>query len=176
VSSSTGIDPRHFRDVLGNYPTGVTVVTAIDESGAPAGMAVGSFTSVSLDPPLVAFLPDKSSSSFPKIRTATSFCVNVLAADQEELCRGFAVRGGDKFAGVEWAPTGSGAPRLDGVAAWIDCDFESVTEAGDHYLVLGRVRELDSPGDRRPLVFFQGVYGHFTAFEPDGPAVESTRT
>lgn len=160
--SATGIDGQLFRRVLGNYPTGVTVVTAIGEDGNPAGMAVGSFTSVSLDPPLVAFLPTKASTSFPKIRTATSFCVNVLAADQEPLSRVFATRGGDKFAGVRWSRTGSGAPRIDGVAAWIDCEFESVQEAGDHYLVIGRVRELDSDGERLPLVFFQGGYGRFS--------------
>src|ERR1700754_2445302 len=134
---TTGVDGQRFRRVLGSYPTGVTVVTAIGADGAPAGMAVGSFTSVSLDPPLVAFLPDKSSTSFPKIRTASSFCVNVLAADQEPLCRAFATSGGDKFAGVGWSPTPSGAPCLDGAAAWIDCEFESVQEAGDHYLVIG---------------------------------------
>jgi flavin reductase (DIM6/NTAB) family NADH-FMN oxidoreductase RutF len=156
------IDPDRFRRVLGSYPTGVTVITAVDRDGRPAGMAVGSFTSVSLDPPLVAFLPARSSTSFPRIRTATSFCVNVLAADQEDLCRVFAGRGGDKFAGVSWSATGSGAPRLAGVAAWIDCDFESVTDAGDHYLVLGRVRELDAHGERLPLVFFQGGYGRFS--------------
>lgn len=160
--STTDIDSVRFREVLGSYPTGVTVITAIGEDGRPAGMAVGSFTSVSLDPPLVAFLPDRSSSSFPKIRTASSFCVNVLAADQESVCRAFATRGGDKFAGVDWEPASSGAPRLDGVAAWIDCDFESVQEAGDHYIVLGRVRELDSIDSRLPLVFFQGGYGRFS--------------
>lgn len=165
---STDIDARLYRDVLGNYPTGVVVITAIDIDGNPAGMAVGSFTSVSLDPPLVAFLPDKSSTSFPKIRTASSFCVNVLAADQEDLCRGFAMRGGDKFAGIDWKPTSSGAPRLEGVAAWIDCDFVSIAEAGDHYIVLGRVLELEAPGAGLPLVFFRGTYGHFSAFEPDG--------
>jgi flavin reductase (DIM6/NTAB) family NADH-FMN oxidoreductase RutF len=170
MSRSTGIDPKQFRNVLGNYPTGVVVITAIDSGGSPAGMAVGSFTSVSLDPPLIAFLPDKSSTSFPKIRTATSFCVNVLAAEQEDVCRAFARSGGDKFSGVAWSPCASGAPRLDGVSAWIDCEFESITEAGDHYIVLGRVLELEAPGPPLPLVFFRGCYGHFTAFEPDGPA------
>jgi flavin reductase (DIM6/NTAB) family NADH-FMN oxidoreductase RutF len=167
------VDPQRFRRVLGNYPTGVTVVTAMDSDGRPAGMALGSFTSVSLDPPLVAFLADKNSSSFPRIRTATSFCVNVLSAQQEEVCRAFATRGGDKFTGVTWSPAPSGAPRLDGVAAWIDCDFESIAHAGDHYLVLGRVRELDGADDGFPLVFYQGGYGRFspsslvTVPEPD---------
>ncbi len=162
MTETRPIDPGLYRRVLGNYPTGVTVVTAIDEEGRPVGMAVGSFTSVSLDPPLVAFFPDKGSSSFPRIRSSHSFCVNVLAADQEDVCRAFAQRGGDKFAGISWRPAASGAPRLDGVAAWIDCDFDSVTDAGDHYLVMGRVRELDGAGDGLPLVFFQGGYGRFS--------------
>lgn len=168
MRSATGINPMLYRAVLGNYPTGVVVITAIGEAGTPCGMAIGSFTSVSLDPPLVAFLPDKSSSSFPNIRTASSFCVNVLAAEQEEVCRAFARSGGDKFAGITWSPTRSGAPKLHGVSAWIDCQFESITEAGDHYIVLGKVLELEAPGPPLPLVFFQGTYGHFTAFEPDG--------
>lgn len=157
-------DHQHFRRVLGNYPTGVTVVTAIAEDGRPAGLAVGSFTSVSLDPPLIAFLPDKQSSSFPKIRTATSFCVNILSADQEHVCRAFAAKGTDKFAGIDWRPAPSGAPLIDGVVGWIDCDFESVQEAGDHYLVIGRVRELDASSPGPPLVFFQGGYGRFAPF------------
>jgi 3-hydroxy-9,10-secoandrosta-1,3,5(10)-triene-9,17-dione monooxygenase reductase component len=156
-----GFDGSHFRRVLANYPTGVAVVTAIAEDGLPAGMAVGSFTSVSLNPPLVAFLPDRSSTSFPRIRTARDFCVNVLAADQQSVCRTFATRGGDKFASIDWTPGTSGAPRLAGVAAWIDCELDSVIEAGDHYMVFGRVQELESPHDRLPLVFFQGSYGHF---------------
>lgn len=164
VQHASTVDALRFREVLSHYPTGVTVVTAIAEDGGPAGMAVGSFTSVSLDPPLVAFLPDKSSTSFPRISSATSFCVNVLAADQEAVCRAFARRGGDKFAGISWSPTPSGAPRLDGAAAWIDCEFHSITEAGDHYLVLGKVRDLDvSTTHRHPLVFFQGGYGRFVA-------------
>jgi len=159
--STTSIDGQRLRAVMGSYPTGVTVITAIGKDGEPAGMTVGTFTSVSLDPPLVAFLPDRSSTSFPRIRTASSFCVNVLAADQEDVCRAFATRGGDKFAGVAWTPTSSGAPRIDGVAAWVDCDFESVQEAGDHWFVLGRVRQLDASGERLPLVFYQGGYGKF---------------
>lgn len=157
------IDREWFRRVLGNYPTGVTAVTAVGDDGEPAGMAVGSFTSVSLDPPLIAFLPGRASTSFAKIRTAKSFCVNVLADDQEHVCRAMAASGQDKFTNVAWTLTSSGAPRLEGVVAWIDCEFESVTEAGDHYLVLGRVRELHTTGELRPLVFFQGGYGQFSA-------------
>jgi len=164
VTDTTGgvpFDGEHFRHVLSHYPTGVVVVTAVAGDGGLAGMAVGSFTSVSLNPPLVAYLPDVSSTSFPRIRTATSFCVNVLAADQHSVCCAFATRGGDKFAGTEWSANRYGAPRLAGAAAWIDCDLESVSEAGDHYIVLGRVLALDTPGDRAPLVFYRNGYGSF---------------
>lgn len=153
------VDPMHFRKVLGHFPTGVAVITGIDASGQPAGMAVGSFTSVSLDPPLVAFLPDRSSTSWPKIQEGGSFCVNVLGADQEYVSRAFATKGGDKFAAFTWSAAGSGSPMIDGVLAWIDCDIDAVHEAGDHYIVVGRVRELDIAAvDGKPLIFFKGAY------------------
>src|SRR5581483_6869558 len=156
-------DAGKFRKVLGHFPTGVAVVTGVDSDGHPAGMAVGSFSSVSLDPPLVAFMPDKSSSSWPKFRDSGSFCVNILGAEQEAVCRTFATRGGDKFAELSWQPASSGAPILDGVLAWIDCDTEVVHEAGDHYIVIGRVRELEIGTPALPLVFFQGGYGRFSS-------------
>jgi flavin reductase (DIM6/NTAB) family NADH-FMN oxidoreductase RutF/DNA-binding IclR family transcriptional regulator len=156
-------DRQKFRQVLGHFPTGVAVVTGIDAGGQPAGMAVGSFTSVSLDPPLVAFMPDRSSTSWPRFRDGGSFCVNILGAEQESVCRIFASRGGDKFADLAWRPAGSGAPLLDGVLAWIDCDTEVVHEAGDHYIVIGRVRDLDIGTPALPLVFFQGGYGRFSS-------------
>ncbi|MEW2624097.1 flavin reductase [Streptomyces sp. NPDC048106] len=153
-----------FREVLGHYPTGVVVVTAIDVTGRPTGMTIGSFTSVSLDPPLIAFLPGRRSGTFARMREAPAFCVNVLAADQEDLCRRFATggTGADRFAGVDWAPAPSGAPVLDGAVAWIDCGYHKVTEAGDHYVVLGRVNTLRVARPTRPLLFFQGGYGCFT--------------
>jgi flavin reductase (DIM6/NTAB) family NADH-FMN oxidoreductase RutF/DNA-binding IclR family transcriptional regulator len=159
----TGVDPAQFRSVLGHFPTGVAVVTGIDGDGKPAGMAVGSFTSVSLDPPLVAFMPDRSSTSWPRFRDSGSFCVNILGAEQESVCRTFASRGGDKFAELSWRPGGSGSPILDGVLAWIDCDTDVVHEAGDHFIVIGRVRELDIGTPALPLVFFQGGYGRFSS-------------
>ena len=155
-------DARWFREVLGQYPTGVCVVTATHESNGPAGFVVGSFTSVSLDPPLVAFFPDKQSTSWPKIQAAGSFCVNILSADQEHLCRQFSAKTGDKFEGVAVRPSGSGSPILEDAVAWIDCDLESVTSAGDHYIVIGRVRELAVENPALPLLFFQGGYGRFT--------------
>jgi flavin reductase (DIM6/NTAB) family NADH-FMN oxidoreductase RutF len=160
VSSSSSFDSGRFRQVLGHFPTGVTVVTASSDAG-PVGLAVGSFASVSLDPPLVAFFPDRGSSSWPKIQAAGVFCVNILAEDQEGVCRRFAAKGDDKFAGLGWTQAGSGSPLLDGVLAWIDCDIDSITEAGDHFCVMGRVRDLAVVHDGAPLVFFRGGYGRF---------------
>jgi flavin reductase (DIM6/NTAB) family NADH-FMN oxidoreductase RutF len=154
-------DPNWFREVLGQYPTGVSVITAIDESERPVGMVVGSFTSVSLDPPLVAFLPAAQSGSWARIRTSSGFCVNVLASDQESVCRIFASSAADKFAGIGWQQASSGSPILDGAVAWIDCDFEAVHDAGDHHIVLGRVRDLESHRATLPLLFFRGGYGRF---------------
>lgn len=169
-SSPTGFDSAMFRKVLGRFPTGVVVVTAIDAAGQPAGMAVGSFTSVSLDPPLLAFFPARSSTSFPRIRSAGSFCVNVLSAEQERVCRAFATKGADKFAGLSWRPAGSGSPILDGVVAWMDCDIEAVEPGGDHFIVLGRVRDLAAGSAEQPLVFFKGGYGHFSSLSLSAPA------
>jgi 3-hydroxy-9,10-secoandrosta-1,3,5(10)-triene-9,17-dione monooxygenase reductase component len=154
-------DSAKYRQVLGHFPTGVTVITAAPD-GTPVGMAVGSFASVSLDPPLVAFFAGQGSSSWPRIQTAGSFCVNILAEDQEGVCRRFASKEEDKFGGLGWSPAGSGSPLLDGVLAWIDCDIDSVTEAGDHVCVMGRVRELEVAHDGAPLLFFRGGYGRFT--------------
>ncbi|MDT3440447.1 flavin reductase [Pseudofrankia sp. BMG5.37] len=161
-AAAPAIDTGWFRQVLGNFPTGVAVVTGLDKGGAPVGLAVGSFTSASLDPPLVAFFPDRRSSSWPRIAATGRFCVNILGYDQESVCRTFAVRGGDKFAELPWRPAPSGAPILDGAVAWIDCDLEAVHPAGDHDLVLGLVRVLDVGRSALPLVFFQGGYGRFS--------------
>jgi 3-hydroxy-9,10-secoandrosta-1,3,5(10)-triene-9,17-dione monooxygenase reductase component len=154
------ITSAKYRQVLGHFPTGVTVITAAND-GVPVGMAVGSFSSVSLDPPLVAFFAGNTSTSWPKIRATGAFCVNILAEDQEGVCRRFSSKDADKFAGLGWRPASSGAPLLDGVLAWIDCDIDSVIEAGDHVCVMGRVRELEVAHDGAPLLFYRGGYGRF---------------
>ncbi len=151
------IEPAHYRQVLGHFPTGVTVVTA-SSGNSPVGLAVGSFSSISLDPPLVGFFADKGSSSWPRIRETGAFCVNILAGDQEEVCRVFASKGDDKFAGIGWQRASTGSPRLDGVLAWIDCEIDSVVELGDHDLCVGRVVELAVGHEGAPLVFFRGGY------------------
>ncbi|MFZ6005183.1 MAG: flavin reductase family protein [Actinomycetota bacterium] len=161
MSEQPPFDAARYRQVLGHFPTGVTVITA-DPDGSPVGLAVGSFSSVSLDPPLVAFFPGKGSSSWPKIEAAGAFCVNILAEDQEDVCRRFASKDDDKFAGLGWEPARSGSPRIAGSLAWIDCTIDSVSEAGDHYCVIGRVLDLGVGHEGAPLVFFRGGYGRFT--------------
>lgn len=159
------IDTGKFRQVLGNYPTGVCAITAVTDEGERAAMIVGSFTSVSLDPPLVGFFPDRRSSTWPRIEKAGRFCVNVLGADQRDLCRQLAASGGDKYADVGFALSENGSPILDSAIAWIDCAIENVVEAGDHFLVLGRVLALEVRRDADPMLFFKGRYGGFADLE-----------
>lgn len=156
-----GMDPREFRDTLGHFCSGVVIATGCVE-GEPAGFAAQSFSSVSLDPPLVALCPAKSSTSWPKLRASGSFCINILAAHQKGVCDIFAQSGIDKFAALDWHPGATGSPVLEGVLAYVDCDLEAEHDAGDHTLVLGRVRDiriLDREGS--PLLFFRGGFGHF---------------
>ncbi len=163
-------DSSHFRQVLGHFPTGVTIITGMTDDG-PVGMTIGSFTSVSLEPPLVGFLPMDTSVSWKAIESSGAFCVNVLGIDHAELCWRFAKStGGAKFDGVEWELSPGGSPVLAGAVAWIDCEIDSVRETGDHLFVLGRVTGLDSwQGDEpRPLLFFRGRLGEFTPLAADG--------
>ncbi|MGE2716450.1 flavin reductase family protein [Mycolicibacterium litorale] len=169
MAESTASDPRWFRKVLGQYPTGVCAVTASESDSGRAGFVVGSFTSVSLDPPLIAFFPDKGSTSWPRIQAAGRFCVNILSADQEFVCRQFAAKGADKFAGITVRETSSGSPIIDGAVAWIDCELGDVYEAGDHYAVFGKVLDLDIESGELPLLFFQGGYGRFSPLSMAAP-------
>ena len=161
VAEDAHVDPedaRHFRDVLGRFASGVTVVTAMTGNG-PVGMTCQSFSSVSLEPPLVMFLPAKTSRAWPAIRAAGHFTINLLAADQEALSNQFAAKGVDKYAGVTWSPARStGGPRIDGCLAWIDCTIHAVHEAGDHYVVLGRVQEMEHGQAELPLLFYRSAY------------------
>jgi 3-hydroxy-9,10-secoandrosta-1,3,5(10)-triene-9,17-dione monooxygenase reductase component len=148
---------REFRDTLGRFCSGVTVVTSV-AAGEPVGLTCQSFSSVSLDPPLVMFVPAKTSRAWPLIRRAGFFCVNFLAEDQQEVSNTFATRGADKFSGVGWTPSTTGAPILDGVVGHVDCTIHAVHEAGDHYVVLGRVQSLGLGADADPLLFYRGAY------------------
>ncbi|MFD8686948.1 flavin reductase family protein [Streptomyces sp. NPDC059651] len=160
------LDRGEFRRVLGHFASGVTVVTAHDpaDPDGPAGFACQSFASLSLDPPLVTFMVARTSTTWPRIARAGAFCVNILGADQGALCRGFAVSGADKFAGVAHSPApATGSPLLDSVPAWVDCRIQAVHTGGDHLIVVGRVEALgaseeDGPG---PLLFHRGAFGRF---------------
>ena len=162
-------DSKEFRTVLGHFPTGVTIVSGVD-GGTPVGFTIGSFTSVSLDPPLVGFLPMKESPTWSAIERSGSFCVNVLSRDQADLCWKFAKSDNeaDRYDGVTWHTAPTGSPIIDRAVAWIDCDVEQVYEMGDHYFVLGRVTALDADADHdglppQPLVFYRGTIGGFAA-------------
>lgn len=156
------VEQAEFRRVLGNFATGVTVVTApaAEGSASPAGFACQSFSSLSLDPPLICFMVGRTSTTWPRIARAGVFCVNVLGAGQGELCRAFAVSGTDKFSGVAYdaAPV-SGAPRLAGTVAWIDCTIHAVHTGGDHLIVVGRVDALGAADQGDPLLFHRGRFG-----------------
>lgn len=154
-------DPLSLRRALGHYPTGVCLVTAVGEDGRPVGMIVGSFTSASLDPPLVAFFPDRRSTSWQRIAAAGRFCVNILAGDQEAVCRRFAGPAVDRFDGTAYRLSDRGLPVLDGIVAWIECETHDVFEAGDHFIVLGHIRMLGVERPEQPLLFFRGGYGQF---------------
>jgi flavin reductase (DIM6/NTAB) family NADH-FMN oxidoreductase RutF len=166
AAGTQSFDAARYRQVLGHFCTGVTIVTAFEHDpeghGAPAGFSAQSFTSVSLDPPLVAMCPGSAILSWPSIRDAGVFCANILAHDQEALCRRFATRGVDKFQGIGWRPShATGSPVLDGVLAWIDARIEAIHQAGDHLIVVGRVVDLEVNREASPLLFYRGGYGRF---------------
>lgn len=155
------IDAATLRTVLGHYPTGVVIVTGNHPDGERLAMIVGTFTSVSLDPPLVAFLPMKTSKTFQRLQECTTMCVNVLTGDQEELGRTIASRWENKFDGVECISSTAGNPVFAESLAWLDVTLEQSIEAGDHLIVLCRITDLAVHNPTNPLIFFQGGYGRF---------------
>jgi 3-hydroxy-9,10-secoandrosta-1,3,5(10)-triene-9,17-dione monooxygenase reductase component len=152
----TAFDSKHFRSVMGAVPTSVVVVTGFDSAGSPHGITIGSFVSVSLDPPLVGFLPGVSSKTWLAIRDSRKFCVNVLSASQDELCWRFAKEAENRFEGVEWSPSANGAPALAGSLATLDCELVSDDQYGDHYFVVGRVTDLDASDAGDAMAFYRG--------------------
>jgi 3-hydroxy-9,10-secoandrosta-1,3,5(10)-triene-9,17-dione monooxygenase reductase component len=153
-------DPATYRTVLGHFATGVVLVTAVDND-EPVGMACNSFTSVSLEPPLVLFCAAKSSSTWPRIQAAGKWAANVLAEDGEELCRLFAQKGADRFAHTSYTIGRSGAPVLDHALAFVDCETVAEHDAGDHLIVVGRILELGYQPEGKPLLFYRGGYGRY---------------
>ncbi|MES9536180.1 MULTISPECIES: flavin reductase family protein [unclassified Actinomadura] len=163
-------EPADFRKAMAEFATGVTVITALD-GGEPVGFACQSFASVSLDPPLILFCADKRGRSWPRIRSAGRFCVNVLAEEQRELCERFGSSRGTKFEELDWEESRWGAPLLPDVLLAVHCVVHDVHEAGDHEVVIGRVLAVDrhevvDGAWRRPMVFFRSRFG---VGEPDAP-------
>lgn len=152
---------REFRSAMGQFCSGVVIVTGLCE-GAPVGFSAQSFISLSLLPPLIGVCPARTSSSWPRIRGSGCFGVNVLAANQMDLCASFARSGGDKFAGRTWTRGETGSPILEGALSFIDCRIEAEHEAGDHTVAIGRVVGLQVfDTERLPLLFFRGLFGAF---------------
>ncbi|MGW8761797.1 flavin reductase family protein [Streptomyces sp. NPDC055815] len=152
---------RGFRDVLGRFGTGVVLVTAESERG-PVGMAVNSFTSVSLDPPLIAFCAALTSTTWPAVRAAGGFAVTILSDAQEDVCRTFSARDADRFAGGNWIRTAAGHPVAADGLGWLDCRIRSVQLAGDHELVIAEAADWSLGAETRPLIFHSGRYAGLT--------------
>lgn len=159
--AGTALDPRAFRDALGHFASGVTIISGIDDEG-PIGFTCQSFYSVSMDPPLISFSVMTNSTTYPRIRETGRFAVNVLSRDQHDVSSQFARKGADKWAGISWTPTSRGNPAIHDTLMWLDCDIWAEHEAGDHYIVIGQVTEMSPAEWRRhePLLFFKGAYRH----------------
>lgn len=160
---SSVIDPKLFREVLGNYPTGVAVVTGRTSEGELLALVVGTFSSVSLDPPLVSFMPMKSSRTFERLRGAETICINLLSEQQEDLVSTISRRHQNKFEGLDWYSSPNGDPVLKDSVAWIDTRIVNVVEAGDHWIALCAVDGMAVARADSPLLFFQGGYGGFVS-------------
>jgi 3-hydroxy-9,10-secoandrosta-1,3,5(10)-triene-9,17-dione monooxygenase reductase component len=155
------IDARAFRTALGHFASGVTIISGVDCDG-PIGFTCQSFYSVSMEPPLISFSVMTNSTTYPRIRQTGRFAVNVLSHHQHDVSSQFARKGTDKWAGIPWSRTAVGNPVIDDTLMWLDCDIWAEHEAGDHYIVVGRVREMSPPEWHRhePLLFFKGAYRH----------------
>jgi len=152
-----GVDPAQFRQLLGRFATGVTVVTTRDPQGRPIGMTASSVASVSLDPPLLLVSVSQEHDMHPALKAAPRFVLNVLAADQEEISRRFAAEHPDRFDGIGYHETRHGIPVLDGVLASIECEKQAEAPGGDHTVFFGLVTG-GSVTDRSPLLYYRGGY------------------
>ena len=151
-------EARAFREALGRFATGVAFVTAAPD-GAPAGLIVNSFTSVSLEPPLVAFCPARSSLTWQRMRRARRFGVNVLERGHESFALRATPAGADRFAGIDWELGPGGAPLLTTALATFECEIVAEHAAGDHWIVVGLVDGLRTRRLGRPLIFVDGAFG-----------------
>ncbi|TDQ53333.1 flavin reductase (DIM6/NTAB) family NADH-FMN oxidoreductase RutF [Actinorugispora endophytica] len=161
-TDGTQVSADLFRATLGTHAAGVVIVTAPSPDGPPVGMTATSFTSVSLAPPLVSFYVNAASGTWPGIRDARGFAVNILAEHQHDTAARFATRGVDRFAPpTRWSEGPDGLPLLDGVAAHVLCERHDLLAVGDHWLVVGRVVGAAVDGGTDPLLYHRGRYGRF---------------
>lgn len=162
---STAIEPLSFRRALGHYASGITVITS-HMGGEPIGFTCQSFYSVSVSPPLVSFSVMSSSASYPRIRQAGRFAVNILSGEQVEISNQFAQRGTDKWHGVEWQESPLGNPIIVGSLHWLDCEIHAEHAAGDHVIVIGEVKALNlqEAAATQPLLYFKGQYCNLAAY------------
>lgn len=151
-------DSRQFRTAMGQFCTGVTVITTMSPDGAPVGFACQSFAALSLDPPLVLFCPQKSSRTWPIIEARGAFCVNVLSNRQQDVSANFGAPREDKFAGISWDASPLGLPVIRHSLTWVDCTISSVADGGDHFIVVGRAQTLGEVLQDKPLLFYRGGY------------------
>jgi flavin reductase (DIM6/NTAB) family NADH-FMN oxidoreductase RutF len=154
---SARIGPGLYRRACAQFATGVTVVTTLDEEGHPHGMTANSFTSVSLNPPLVLVSIDLRNAILGHFSTSTHFAVNVLAEDQEGMSRRFSSTSENRFHGVEWHPAASGVPLLGGALSHLECAVTQVLEVGDHSVLIGEVEHAEYRAGK-PLLFFDSSY------------------
>jgi flavin reductase (DIM6/NTAB) family NADH-FMN oxidoreductase RutF len=155
------LNPAEFRKACGAYATGVAVATVTGRDGKPHGLTVNSFTSVSLEPPMVLVCVGHKAASHGPFSTAVSFAINVLGAEQQELSARFASSHPNRFEGVGWYPGAVGAPVLDGVLAVLECEMRNRIEAGDHTIFLGEVRRAEAR-EGAPLIYYSGKYRDIT--------------
>jgi flavin reductase (DIM6/NTAB) family NADH-FMN oxidoreductase RutF len=158
IETAAGFDTRALRHALGAYATGIAVVTTCSPEGIWVGMTINSFSSVSLDPPLVLWSLALDSPSCALFENATHYAVNVLAADQTEVSQQFASRVPDKFAGLDIKPGISGVPLLAGCCAWFECRSEAKYPGGDHLILVGHVERFAATKETRPIIFHGGRY------------------
>lgn len=153
------IDPKEFRNAMGTFATGVTIVTTMSEDGQPIGLTANSFSSVSLDPPLLLFCLDKRSFSFAHFQNCKHFAVNVLSADQQDISSHFARPSVDKWNEVTYDVWGVGCPVFADALAVFECRTETIHEAGDHVIVVGHVEHFTYKAGGEPLLYYRGKYG-----------------
>ncbi|MGQ3383160.1 flavin reductase family protein [Glutamicibacter sp. TV12E] len=168
TQESPDIDPAEYRKVFGALPTGVTAITGLTAEGKPMGFVVGTFMSLSLEPPLVTFCVDKGSSTWPTLRSLGRFTANILSTEQLPVCRALSRKGEDKFQGLDFEIGENGTPRIAGATAWIDCEVLSEVVAGDHYMIVGGVDAMEA-SEREALLFRGGKFGEFELWPAPAP-------